>query len=104
MDGNWVRDAELKVSVHDIAFLRGLAVFDFLRTYNRKPFTLSDHVARLFASARLMGLLVPSSPHYYTQEGIEEIVHEGIKKNDHLSELYIKLYFTGSFPPHLFVE
>jgi len=95
LDGNWVRDDDMKISVHDIAFLRGLAVFDFLRTYDRKPFTLADHVTRLLNSARLMGLLLDSTPNYYTREGIEEIVHEGIRKNPHLPELYIKLYFTG---------
>ena len=48
-------------------------------------------MARLFHSAELLGLTVPA-----TQDQVVELVHEGIKRNAHLPELYIKMTVTGT--------
>lgn len=52
----------LSVPLTDLSVLRGVGVFDYLITYNHKPFHLEDHVDRLFASAREVGLCLSSTP------------------------------------------
>ena len=47
------------VSVFDHGFLYGDGVYETLRTYNRRPFLLDRHLARLRASAERLVLAVP---------------------------------------------
>lgn len=89
LDGSWVREDEAKISVMDIAVLRGFGIFDFLRTYGKKPFRLDDHIERFFNSARLMGM---SSVH--THEEIAALITEGIEKNG-FEHTDIKMIQTG---------
>lgn len=63
---------DAKVSVFDVSLLRGFGAFDFLRTYNRKPFMLKEHFERLERSAKLMTLPVP-----FGLEEFEKLVQEG---------------------------
>ena len=53
-DGN-----QAVVSVFDHGFLYGDGVYETLRTYNRQPFLLDRHLARLRASADRLALDVP---------------------------------------------
>lgn len=89
----WVSSSELKISVFDLAVLRGYGVFDFLRTYNRKPFMLDDHLNRLFNSAKNIGIKPPK-----TKKEIKEIILSGIEKNPG-SELNIRILITGGVGP-----
>ncbi len=82
-------DDEAKISVMDIAVLRGFAIFDFLRTYGKKPFRLDDHIDRFFNSARLMGMKPVNS-----KEEISALVMEGIEKSG-FTHTNIKLIQTG---------
>ena len=43
------------IPVTSEAFLYGSAVFETIRTYNKKIFRLNDHLARLYMSAEIMG-------------------------------------------------
>jgi len=90
IDGKWVHADDLKISVFDITVLRGFGVFDFARTYNRKPFLLEDHLDRLYSSLAYCELSIP-----YTRETLTDVIHEGIAKNPELSEIYIKIIVTG---------
>jgi len=89
LDGNWVTDNEAKISVLDLAVLRGFGIFDFLRTYGKRPFMLDAHIDRFFNSARLMGM-TPA----HTKEEILKIVTEGIEKSE-FTHTNIKLIQTG---------
>lgn len=89
LNGRWVDSQNLKISAFDLSVLRGFGVFDFLRTYHRKPFLLKDHLDRLFNSAKILGIKIPK-----TKKEIEKIVFEGIKKNPK-EELNIRLLVTG---------
>lgn len=90
VDGEYLPENEAVISVNDIGLLRGYGVFDFLRTYNRRPFHLEEHISRLADSARIIGLELPC------EEGrILEITNETLARNDTLTEANIRLVVTG---------
>jgi branched-chain amino acid aminotransferase len=90
-DGGWYEKKDLVVSVFDLSVLRGYGIFDFLRTYNQKPFKLKEYLTRLYNSARILDL-----PMRWRQEEIEEIVMEGIRKNSSVFEEFnIRIVVTG---------
>jgi branched-chain amino acid aminotransferase len=89
IDGEFVKADEAAISVNDLAVLRGYGVFDFLRTYNGKPFCLEAHIERLLASAQLIGLAVP-----WSSEEICDIVMETLSHNQH-EESNIRILVTG---------
>jgi len=49
IDGQYVDEDNCVLSVKDIIVLRGFGVFDFLITYNKRPFYLKEHVQRVQA-------------------------------------------------------
>ena len=51
VNGQYVQAEDAKISVLDLAILRGVGVFDYLRTYGGRPFHLWDHLHRLQYSA-----------------------------------------------------
>lgn len=51
IDGVVTDPAEATISVLDLALLRGIGVFEAMRTYDGVPFALSEHLDRLEASA-----------------------------------------------------
>ena len=50
---SWVHPQVVTLPINDMAILRGYSVFEALRTYNRRPFHLDEHLRRLFRSAEL---------------------------------------------------
>lgn len=78
------------VSVKDMIVLRGFGVFDFLRTYNRRPFYLEEHIERLKKSAAHIGLELQHSV-----KEICEIVQETIDLNPTLDECNIRIVYSG---------
>jgi branched-subunit amino acid aminotransferase/4-amino-4-deoxychorismate lyase len=55
-NGDWIADAELKVSVHDVGFLLGATVTERLRTFRHEVFRLDAHLARMRHSLEIVGL------------------------------------------------
>lgn len=90
IDGRYVDEDECVLSVKDIIVLRGFGVFDFLITYNKRPFYLKEHVQRLETSAKKIGLKLR-----HTQEEICDIVEETIRRNTHHDESNIRIVYTG---------
>ena len=89
VNGEFKEDNQAQISVNDLSVIRGFGVFDFLRTYNRIPFHLEDHLKRLERSARLIGLKLPHS-----RVEIDEIVRETLARNQH-QESNIRIVVTG---------
>ncbi len=56
VDGKITDETKACIPVVSEAFLYGFAVFETVRTYNKKIFRLDDHLARLFVSADVIGL------------------------------------------------
>jgi branched-chain amino acid aminotransferase len=92
-DGQWVPEEKLLISARDLSVVRGFGVFDFLRTYNGKPFCLAEHVARFYRSAAFLGLEIPMN-----EAELIKVVEEGIAKND-LPETGVRLTLTGGADP-----
>ncbi|MGL5263808.1 MAG: aminotransferase class IV [Candidatus Rhabdochlamydia sp.] len=89
INGNYVPETEAKLSVFDLSILRGFGVFDYLRTYNKRPFHLWDHLERLNYSANNLGLKIPCS-----LAEIAKIIDSLIALNQ-LQEAGIKVIVTG---------
>ncbi len=90
IDGKFIDDEKACLSAKDIIVLRGFGVFDFLVTYNRRPFHLEEHVERLMNSARCIGLKLK-----HTKIQICKIVEETVRKNPHHKESNVRIVYTG---------
>ena len=53
-NGQHVSESEARVSIFDSALMVGDMAFEMTRTFSGKPFTLSAHLKRLYASLRLL--------------------------------------------------
>ena len=89
IDGSWVHPHEATISINDVAVLRGYSAFEALRTYNRRPFHLDEHLDRLYRSAELIELEIPWSREYITA-----LVQEIIARNTY-QHASIRLLVTG---------
>lgn len=94
IDGEFVEEDHAQMSVKDITVLRGYGVFDFLITYNKKPFYLEEHVARFENSAKDIGLQLQHS-----SSQICDIVKEAVKRNPDHKESNIRIVYTGGISP-----
>src|SRR4051794_20512186 len=88
LDGKWVPKEKAMLSVFDHGVLYGDGVFEGIRAYSGHVFRLDDHLERLFRSAELISLKVPSPI-----GKLRKIVYEGLGKNN-LKDAYIRLLVT----------
>ncbi len=89
LNGKYLDSAKVTVPISDLSVTRGYGAFDFLRTYQGKPFLLSEHLQRLSQSASRLGLKLPYSP-----KTITKVIDNLIAKNN-LKEANIKIVLTG---------
>ena len=94
INGEFIDDEDARISAKDIIVLRGFGVFDFLVTYNKRPFYLKEHVKRLENSAKEIGLKL-----LHTTEEICKIVQETIDRNPHHDESNVRIVYTGGVSP-----
>jgi branched-chain amino acid aminotransferase len=94
IDGEFVEEDQAMVPAKDITVLRGYGVFDFLITYNKRPFRLETHVARLENSAKEIGLTLNHS-----NSEICDIVNQTLEKNTHHTESNVRIVYTGGISP-----
>jgi len=81
------------VHVSDLGLLRSYAAFDYLRTYNGRPFRLKDHLTRFRNSAR--GLTLPLD---YSDEEIGDIIDVLLVRSG-LPEAGVRFIITGGNSP-----
>lgn len=94
VNGSFVPADEAGVSFHDLGFVRGYGVFDFLRTYGSVPFRLREHMKRLLHSAAAIDLAVP-----WSLEDLERITLETLAHNPGACDVSIRLVVTGGYSP-----
>ncbi len=75
-NGQFVPEAEARVSIFDSALMFGDMAFEMTRTYNRRPFKLREHLDRLFDSLRLMEIDCG-----LTLDEMERITMETLERN-----------------------
>ncbi len=89
INGRYVPAHRAVVSVRDLGFTRAFALFEALRTYNRVPFLLGEHLRRLQHGARAVGLRCPHS-----HAKIRPIMETLIRRNGP-GELLLRVILTG---------
>lgn len=92
LNGNFVDSKEAKIPVTDLGLNRGWAIFEYLRTYNKRPFMLEAHLNRFFSGCNNLYLPVKIS-----KENLEEIIKDLINRNKVLirAEIGVKIILTA---------
>jgi branched-chain amino acid aminotransferase len=67
LSGEFVPEAEAKISIFDSAVMLGDSVTESTRTFRHKPFRLDDHIARLFRSMKVARIDSGHSPEELTR-------------------------------------
>src|SRR4051812_6187800 len=88
IDGTFYAKEHAKVSVFDHGLLYGDGIFEGIRFYNGRVFKLSEHLDRLWDSARAICLTIPM-----TRFELEAATLETIRQNG-LHDGYIRLLVT----------
>jgi len=88
INGQIVPQEDAKISVFDHGLLYGDGVFEGIRAYNGKMFTLDEHLDRLYDSATAISLKIP-----ITKAEIAEAIKQTMKANN-LTDSYIRLVVT----------
>jgi branched-chain amino acid aminotransferase len=97
VNGAHVEEEEAKLSVLDLGLVRGYGVFDYLRTYQKRPFHLLEHLHRLRYSATQIGLTLPCPI-----EEMQSIIENLVEKAPY-AECSIKILVTGGISPDQFL-
>ena len=93
LDGKIVPESEAKISVFDHGLLYGDGCFEGIRIYNGRVFRLTEHLVRLYESARSICLTIPIS-----LEEMEKATVETVAANN-LRDGYIRLLITRGVGP-----
>jgi branched-chain amino acid aminotransferase len=93
IDGQLHAREDARISVFDHGLLYGDGVFEGLRIYDRRVFRLDAHLARLFASAKAIGLTVPLD-----QAALADAVRDTVRANRQETG-YIRLVVTRGDGP-----
>jgi branched-chain amino acid aminotransferase len=93
VDGKFLPADQAAIPVDDLAILRGIGVFDLMRTYNGRILFLKEHVDRLFDSARRIGLGLP-----WSAAEVHRVVVDTLSRN-HLEEANVRIVVTGGSSP-----
>lgn len=88
LDGKFIPEKEAKVSVLDHGLLYGDGVFEGIRAYNGRVFRLSEHLDRLYESAKTIMLKI-----HLPKDELEQVVLETMRVNK-LRDAYIRLVVT----------
>ncbi|MFQ3550386.1 MAG: aminotransferase class IV, partial [Armatimonadota bacterium] len=59
LNGEFVPFEQASVSIYDHGFLYGDGAFEGIRSYNGKAFKLKEHIERLYASLKALGITMP---------------------------------------------
>lgn len=88
IDGNFLEEAEAKISVFDHGLLYGDGVFEGIRAYHGRVFKLKEHIDRLFYSAKAIMLDIPASHADIMKATVETCRQNGLRDG------YIRLLVT----------
>jgi branched-chain amino acid aminotransferase len=67
--------SEANISIYDFGIVMGATVTDLLRTFNRKPYRLEDHVVRFYQSCKYVRIAPPISAQETTDLTLQLVRH-----------------------------
>lgn len=76
LNGNYVTDQDAKLEHNDRGFLLSDGIFETMRSYDGKIFSLSSHFERLKKSAEFLGI-----PFFLTLQDLSDVVYSLLEKN-----------------------
>lgn len=88
LDGRWCDRQTATVSVYDHGLLYGDGVFEGIRVYGGKIFRLSEHLDRLYDSAKAIWLTVPM-----TKQELASVTEEAVARSG-ITEAYVRHVIT----------
>lgn len=88
VNGKLVAEKQAKISVFDHGLLYGDGVFEGIRTYNGRVSLLSEHIDRLYRSAKAIALEIPMTP-----AGLTKAIVRTCKANKTMNG-YVRLVVT----------
>ncbi len=88
LDGKWLDRDTATVSVYDHGLLYGDGVFEGIRVYGGKIFRLSEHLDRLYDSAKAIWLTIPM-----TKDELAAVTEEAVRRSG-IAEAYIRHIVT----------
>jgi branched-chain amino acid aminotransferase len=88
LDGKWCDRATATVSVYDHGLLYGDGVFEGIRVYGGKIFKLSEHLDRLYDSAKAIWLTIP-----IPKDEMAAVTEEAVRRSG-IAEAYIRHIVT----------
>ncbi|MBF0412981.1 MAG: aminotransferase class IV family protein [Desulfamplus sp.] len=94
VDGKFIHADKAVIPVDDLAVLRGVGVFDLMRTHKGKPCFLKEHVERLRNSAIKIDLKIE-----WSSDELEQIILQTLDLNQHIDEANIRVIITGGSSP-----
>jgi branched-chain amino acid aminotransferase len=77
LNGQYVPEAQARISIFDSALMFGDMVFEMTRSFKKKQFKLREHLERLYASIKFVHI-----PMKIPLGRLEELCYEVIEKND----------------------
>jgi 4-amino-4-deoxychorismate lyase len=89
LNGKLLDEQEAVISIFDHGFLYGMGLFETFRTYQGRPFLLTDHLTRLREACALIQI-----DYCPKREEIEARLLELLEAN-HLNDAYFRLTVTG---------
>ncbi len=89
LNGKYIPASKATISLLDLGLMRGVSVFEYLRTYGAHPFYLKAHLERFEKSVSYMGLKLP-----LPLSEIAKVINALLEKNTY-EEYGIKLLLTG---------
>ncbi len=88
INGTYYPKADAKISVYDHGLLYGDGVFEGMRAYSGRVFRLTEHLERIFESAKAIMLTIPMHI-----DALATAVNETLAHNN-LTDAYIRLVVT----------
>lgn len=86
-NGHIVDREKAVIHIEDRGFQFGDGVYEVIRIYNGKPFTLKEHIDRLFASAQKIYMEIP----YSKQEITDLVINLLVQENVSTCNLYLQI-------------
>ncbi len=89
INGDFYPRDEAKISVFDSGYLVGDGVWEGLRLYEGRFAFLGDHLDRLFAGAKAIGLDIGK-----TRAELTDALYDTVRRNDMTTDVHVRLMIT----------